>query len=80
MVSLTMNSKAGKISLIAGDQGNLLRIDARVGTMGLRVEDKKAGLFLIDRNNRERAEITLDGLTVSARLMGNAGQVLWGKP
>ena len=40
----------------------------------------KVGLFLTDRNNRERAEISLEGLTVSARLMGNAGQVLWKKP
>ena len=79
-VSLTMNSKVGEISLVAGDQENLFRIDAGAGTVGLRVEDKKAGLFLIDRNNRERAEISLKGLTVSARLIGNAGQVLWGKP
>ena len=79
-VSLTMTSKVGKISLVAGEQENLLRIDAGAGTVGLRVEDKIAGLFLTDRNNRERAEISLEGLTVSARLMGNAGQVLWKKP
>ena len=79
-VSLTMNSKVGKISVVAGDQENLLWLDARVGTVGLRVADKTAGLLLIDRNNRKRGEIALDGLTVAARLMGNAGQVLWGKP
>jgi len=79
-VSLTMKSTVGEIVLIAGDQENLLRIVAGGGTVGLHVEDTKAGLFLIDRNRRKRAEIALEGLTVKSKLMGNAGQVLWNAP
>ena len=79
-VSLTMKSPVGDIVLVAGGQKNLLRVVAGGGTVGLQVEDQKAGLFLVDRNGRKRAEITLDGLTVRSRLMGNAGQDLWRAP
>ena len=79
-VSLTLKSTVGDIVLIAGDQGNLLRIDAGSGTVGLQVEDNRAGLFLIDRNGTKRGEFNLQGSKVTSKLMGNAGQVLWSAP
>ena len=79
-VSLTMTSGMGDIVLRVGDQGNSIRISGPSGQIKVQMEDRKVDLRLMDSRNRERGAIGLEGLTLNAKLFGNAGQVLWSAP
>jgi hypothetical protein len=79
-VSLTMTSGMGDIALKAGDQANSIRISGPSGQINLQLQDRNINLLLVDSRNRKRGEVGLEGLTLNAKLFGNAGQVLWSAP
>ena len=45
-----------------------------------RTLNRNLNLLLGDSRDRKRGEVGLEGLTLNAKLFGNAGQVLWSGP